>query len=209
MADVIEQHVSFIYPYEHQDLSNRLAKPSAKHLLGTDHLGRDILSRILYGARVVVMVSFGAEFITQSVGASIGISSAYYRGWVDKFLYRIVDILQSLPGLVVLITILGLFGSGLWQLIFVIGLVGAPGVSRIHRGQAITVMSSPFIESARVLGASDARIMLRHVLPNCLPLIILSSTLRLGFVVLIEASLAFLRIWTPAAIPRLGPGAQH
>jgi peptide/nickel transport system permease protein len=204
VADALEKHVPFIYPYAYQDLTNRLADPDSHHLLGTDQLGRDIFSRLIYGARVVVMVSFGAELITQSVGAGIGIFTAYHRGWVDKFAYRIVDILQALPGLVVLITVLGLFGSGLWQLVFVIGFIGAPGVSRIHRSQAISIMSSPFIESAKSIGASDLRVMVRHILPNLLPLIILSSTIRLGFVVLIEASLSFLGYGLPPPFPDWG-----
>jgi peptide/nickel transport system permease protein len=204
VADALQKSVPFIYPYSFQDLENRLQGPSSDHLLGTDQLGRDIFSRLIYGARVVVMVSFGAELITQAVGASIGIFTAYHRGWVDKFAYRFVDILQALPGLVVLITVLGLFGSGLWQLVFVIGFLGAPGVSRIHRSQAISIMSSPFIESAKSIGASDLRIMYRHILPNLLPLIILSSTVRLGFVVLLEASLSFLGYGLPPPFPDWG-----
>ncbi len=203
-ANFLEKHTSFIYPYAKQDLRARLQGPSSKHLLGTDSIGRDILSRLLYGARTAVMVSFGAVFISESIGATIGIMSGYYGGWVDKFAYRLVDVFQALPGLVVLITILGIFGSGLWQLIFVIGFVGGPPGSRTIRGQTVYVMASPFIEAARVIGASDRRIMTQYVLPNVFHLIVLQATLRLGFVVLLEASLSFLGYGLPPPFPSWG-----
>ena len=203
-ADQLESQTGFIYPYAKQDLRARLQGPSAKHLLGTDSIGRDILSRLLYGARTAVMVSFGAVLISEFIGASIGIMSGYYGGWVDKFAYRLVDVFQALPGLVVLITILGIFGSGLWQLIFVIGFVGGPPGSRTIRGQTVYIMASPFIEAARVIGASDMRVMTRYVLPNVFALIILQATLRLGFVVLLEASLSFLGYGLPPPFPSWG-----
>jgi ABC-type dipeptide/oligopeptide/nickel transport system permease subunit len=154
-ADFLEKHTGVIYPYAKQDLRARLQDPSAKHLLGTDSIGRDILSRLVYGARTAVMVSFGAVLISESIAATLGITAGYYGGVVDKFAYRIVDVFQSLPGLVVLITILGIFGSGLWEMIIVIGVLGGPGGSRTLRGQTIYVMASPYIEAARVLGAAS------------------------------------------------------
>jgi peptide/nickel transport system permease protein len=204
VADALEKHTGFIYPYAKQDLRARLQGPSGKHLLGTDSIGRDILSRLVYGARTAVMVSFGAVLISETIAASLGIMAGYYGGLVDKLAYRIVDVFQSLPGLVVLITILGIFGSGLWEMIIVIGVLGGPGGSRTLRGQTIYVMASPFIEAARVLGASDRRIMMRYVLPNIFALIILASTLRLGIVVLIEASLSFLGYGLPPPYPSWG-----
>jgi peptide/nickel transport system permease protein len=204
VADQLQKHLSWIYPYSKQDLRARLQGSSSKHLLGTDAIGRDILSRLLYGARTAVMVSFGAVFISQTIGATIGIMSGYYGSWVDKGLYRIVDVFQSLPGLVVLITILGIFGSGLWQLIIVLGVYGGPIQSRVIRGQTIYVMASPFIEAARVIGCSDRRIMWRYVLPNVFALIILSATVSLGFIVLLEASLSFLGYGLPPPFPSWG-----
>jgi peptide/nickel transport system permease protein len=204
LADQLEKHVGFIYPYAKQDLRARLQGPSSKHLLGTDSIGRDILSRLLYGARTAVMVSFGAVLISETIAAVIGIMAGYYGGVVDKFAYRIVDVFQALPGLVVLITVLGIFGSGLWQMIFAIGVIGGPPGSRVIRGQTIYVMASPFIEAARVLGASDRRIMMRYVLPNVFALVVLGSTLRLGFVVLLEASLSFLGYGLPPPFPSWG-----
>ncbi|HLF77677.1 MAG TPA: ABC transporter permease [Dehalococcoidia bacterium] len=204
LADQLESQTGIIYPYAKQDLRARLQGPSGKHLLGTDSIGRDILSRLLFGARTAVMVSFGAVLISEFIGASIGIMSGYYGGLVDKIGYRIVDVFQALPGLVVLITILGIFGSGLWQLIFVIGVVGGPPGSRTIRGQTVYIMASPFIEAARVIGASDMRVMTRYVLPNVFALIVLQATLRLGFVVLLEASLSFLGYGLPPPFPSWG-----
>jgi peptide/nickel transport system permease protein len=204
MADFLEKNTGIVYPYAKQDLRARLQSPSGDHLLGTDSIGRDILSRLVYGARTAVMVSFGAVLISETIAATLGIMAGYYGGFVDKFAYRIVDVFQSLPGLVVLITILGIFGSGLWEMIIVIGVLGGPSGSRTLRGQTIYVMASPFIEAARVLGASDRRIMLRYVLPNIFALMILASTLRLGIVVLIEASLSFLGYGLPPPYPSWG-----
>jgi peptide/nickel transport system permease protein len=203
-ADFLEKHTGIVYPYAKQNLRHRLQGPSKAHLLGTDSIGRDILSRLLYGARTAVMVSFGAVLISETIAAVIGIMAGYYGGYVDKLAYRVVDVFQALPGLVVLITVLGIFGSGLWQMIFAIGIIGGPPGSRTIRGQTIYVMASPFIEAARVLGASDRRIMMKYVLPNVFALIILGSTLRLGGVVLLEASLSFLGYGLPPPFPSWG-----
>jgi peptide/nickel transport system permease protein len=203
LADRLEKSTGIIYPYAKQDLRARLQGPSSKHLLGTDSIGRDILSRLLYGARTAVMVSFGAVFISSVMQILISIPAGYYGGWYDKIMYRLVDVMDSLPGLVILITVLGIFGSGLWQMIFAIGVLGGFG-GRTLRGQTIYLMASPFIEAARVIGASDRRIMYRYIIPNVFPLIILYSTLRLGSVVLQEASLSFLGYGLPPPFPSWG-----
>jgi peptide/nickel transport system permease protein len=192
------------FPYDRNNPRDRLQGPSSTYILGTDELGRDVFSRLIYGARVSIVVPFGAVVITELMAAMIGIASAYYGGWVDKTAQRLVDIFQALPGLVVLITVLGIFGSGLWQLIVVIGVLGGPPGSRIIRGQVLSIMASPYIEAARVIGAGDRRIMLKYLLPNVMALIILGSTLRLGVVVLIEASLSFLGYGLPPPFPSWG-----
>lgn len=204
LVDTLAEHTPFVHPYGEQDLSNRFAPRSFEHWLGTDQVGRDIFSRLLYGARVAVMVSFGAVFISEVLAVSIGLVSGYYGGVFDKTAYRIVDVFQALPGLVVLITILGLLGSGLWEMVLVIGLLGGPAGSRVFRGQTIAIMSAPFIEAARVVGASDKRIILKYLLPNVMPLLILTATVRLGGVVLIVASLSFLGYGLPPPFPDWG-----
>jgi peptide/nickel transport system permease protein len=192
------------YTYDKQSLRERLQPPSWKYKLGTDQLGRDNLSRLIYAARVSVVVPLGAVVITELIAASIGIASGYYGGWVDKIGQRLVDVFQALPGLVVMITVLGIFGSGLWQLIVIIGVLGGPPGSRIIRGQVLSIMATPFVEAARVVGANDRRIMMKYLLPNVMALIILGSTLRLGAVVLIEASLSFLGYGLPPPFPSWG-----
>ncbi len=192
------------FSYDKNHLRDRLQKPSNRYLLGTDELGRDILSRLIYGARVSIIVPFGAVLISELIASTIGIMTAYYGGWSDKIGQRVVDMFQALPGLVVLITILGIFGSGLWQLIIVIGVLGGPGGSRIIRGQVLSIMASPYIEAGRVIGAGDRHIMMKYVLPNVMALIILGSTIRLGGVVLLEASLSFLGYGLPPPFPSWG-----
>lgn len=204
VADVLRDSLPFVYAYDKGVLSERLQGPSSKHLLGTDSSGRDVFSRLLYGARVAVVVSFGALLISETIGATLGIMSGFYGGLVDKFGFRIVDMFQSLPALVLLITILSIYGSGLWQLVLVLGLVSGPAGSRVVRGQTLSIMSSPYVESARVIGASDRRIMLKYILPNVFHLIILQSTLRLGAFVLIEASLSFLGFGMKPPLPSWG-----
>ena len=204
LADVLADHTGFIYPFQKQDISHRLEGSSAKYLLGTDPIGRDVLSRLLYGARVAVVVSFATVFISQAIGTTIGVATAYYGGIVDKFIYRIVDVFQALPGLILYITILGIFGSGLWQMVMVLGVLGGPIISRAIRGQAIQVMAMPFVESAKVVGASDRRIMFRYVLPNVFALVILGATLQLGVIVLLEATLSFLGYGLPPPFPSWG-----
>jgi peptide/nickel transport system permease protein len=204
LADQLASEIPWLYNYSQQDLRARLQGSSSSHLLGTDNIGRDILSRLLYGARIAVMVAFGATFIAVTIGATIGIMSGFYMSWVDKVLYRIVDAFQALPGLVLFIVILGIFGSGLWPIVFVLGAVFGPSQSRIVRGQTLSIMATPFIEAARVVGASDRRIMTRYVLPNTFHLIVLNATFLLGLMVLVEATLSFIGYGLPPPFPSWG-----
>lgn len=192
------------YDYAQQSLRDRLQSPSGGHYLGTDQSGRDVFSRIVYGARVSVIVGFGAVAISEVIAVAIGVVSGYYLGWFDRIFQRLVDIFQSLPTLVVLITILGIFGSGLWQLVVVIGVLGGPPGSRLIRGQVISLMNRPYVEAARVLGAGHVRIMLRHLLPNVIALVIFGATLRIGSVVLAESTLSFLGYGLPPPFPSWG-----
>jgi peptide/nickel transport system permease protein len=197
-------HAVAPYDYSKQLLRHRLEGPSSAHWLGTDSNGRDQLSRIIFGARVSIVVGFGAVAISQVIASLIGVVSGYYRGWFDRIFQRLVDLFQALPGLVVLITILGLWGSGLWQLVFALGIVGGPPASRIIRSQVLTLMNRPYVEAARAEGAGSLRIMLAHVLPNVVPLIILGATVQIGAVVLAEASLSFLGYGVPPPFPSWG-----
>lgn len=203
LADVLEENVGFIHHYADADLRNRLAGSSSQHILGTDSTGRDTFSRLLYGARVAIMVSVGGMLIATVIQVLINVPAGYYMGWYDKLMYRIMDVADSLPTLIVLIVILGIWGSGLWAMLIAIGVVLGFG-GRPLRGQTIQIMTMPYIEAARACGASDARIMLRYVLPNLLPLIILYSTFRLGIIVLLEATLSFLGFGLTPPFPSWG-----
>jgi peptide/nickel transport system permease protein len=204
LADVMADNLGFVYPYDQIDVMHRLKGSSGDHLLGTDALGRDIFSRLLYGTRTAVMVAFGATLISAVLQVLINVPSGYYGGWFDKLAYRLVDVMDSLPTLVILLVVLGLSGSGLWQLIIAIGLISGLSGGRTLRGQTIQLMANPFIEGAKVVGASDRRIMMRYVIPNIMPLIILTATLRLGIIVLLEATLSFLGYGPPPPFPSWG-----
>ncbi|HZU75915.1 MAG TPA: ABC transporter permease [Dehalococcoidia bacterium] len=192
------------YSYTKQFLLDRLKGPSSRHLLGADSVGRDVLSRLIYGSRITVIVGFGAVAISETISAFIGLVSGYYGGWFDKLFQRIVDVFQALPALVVLIALLGLFGSGLWQMVIGIGLISGPPGSRLIRGQVLATVQRPFVEAARITGAGDLRIIVQHVLPNVAPLIIFSASVRIGAVILLEASLSFLGYGVPPPFPSWG-----
>jgi peptide/nickel transport system permease protein len=204
LADKLADSLAFVYRYDEIDVRHRLEGSSSAHLLGTDALGRDTLSRLLYGARTAVMVAFGATLISAVLQVLVNVPSGYYGGWYDKLAYRLVDVMDSLPTLVILLVVLGLSGSGLWELIVAIGLISGLSGGRTLRGQTIQLMANPFIEAARVVGASDRRIMMRYVIPNIMPLIILTATLRLGIIVLLEATLSFLGYGPPPPFPSWG-----
>jgi peptide/nickel transport system permease protein len=204
LADEMVKTFGFLHPHDQQDLGRRLEGSSGTYLLGTDSIGRDVLSRLLYGTRVAVMISLGATIIAVTIGAFVGIMSGFYMGWVDKALYRLVDVFQALPGLIILIVILVLFGTGLWQMVLVLGVVFGPSQSRVIRGQTLYVMATPYIEAARIVGAGDRRIMMRYVLPNVFHLVILNATFLLGLLVLVEATISFLGYGLPPPFPSWG-----
>lgn len=192
------------HSYTEQSLADRLQGPSTAHLMGTDSLGRDVFSKIVYGSRVAVVVGFGAVLVATVVGGAVAVLSGFFGGWVDKGGQRLVDVWLAFPGLVLLITLMGLMGSGVLPLIVAIGLLQAAGASRFYRAGVLSIMHSPYIEAARSVGAGNVRIMLRHVLPNIVHLMIVSATLSLGTVILIESSLSFLGYGVPPPTPSWG-----
>ena len=192
------------YTYAEQKLRHRLEGPTRAHVLGTDSVGRDVFSRLVYGARVSITVGFGAVAITGTLAATIGIISGYYGGWLDKVTQRVVDLWQALPGLIVLITILGVFGTGLVQMILAIGILGAGGASRIYRSAVLGLRQNTYIEAARTVGATDLRILLVYILPNVAPLILVLASVGLGGVILAESSLSFLGFGLPPPHPSWG-----
>lgn len=192
------------FPYAENHISDRLQGPSWEYLFGTDASGRDIFSRIVYGARVSVVVGFGSVMISVLIATTLGIVSAYYSGLVDIIIQRVVDMWLSFPGLVILISIMAVIGMGILNLTLAIGLLLAVGFSRVVRASALTVKGNLFVEAAATLGASDARIMFRHILPNVVPTVIVIATVQLGAAILIESSLSFLGYGVPPPEPSWG-----
>ncbi|HZO26587.1 MAG TPA: ABC transporter permease [Chloroflexota bacterium] len=182
----------------------RLMEPSAAHLMGTDELGRDQLSRIIYGARVSLQVGAVSVVLALLAGMLIGVVAGFYRGWLDDWLMRVVDIVFAFPGLVLAIVIAGLLGPSRTNAMIAIGIVYAPAFARVIRGSVLAVMAESYVEAARVVGASDVRIMLRHLLPNIMAPIIVLTTVYLSTAILSEASLSFLGLGTQPPEPSWG-----
>jgi peptide/nickel transport system permease protein len=182
----------------------RLMPPTMAHPMGTDELGRDQLARIIYGAQVSLQVGAISVLLALVVGVTIGIIAGFYRGWVDDWLMRLVDIVFAFPGLVLAIVIAGLLGPSRNNAMIAIGIVYAPAFARVIRGSVLSVMAESYVEAARVVGASDTRIMLRHLLPNIMAPIIVLTTVYLSTAILSEASLSFLGLGTQPPEPSWG-----
>ncbi|MFB5083622.1 ABC transporter permease [Symbiobacterium thermophilum] len=183
-----------------QDLFLKLAKPGTpfdalgegKYWLGADHLGRDVLSRVIYGARVSLLVGFVAEAIVMVIGVTMGALAGYYGGRVDRVIMRTVDVLFAFPDLLFAIAIMFALGRGLINLFIALSVVGWAGMARLTRGQVLALKEREFVEGARAAGASDARVILRHILPNALGPIIVAVTLGIPGAIMSEASLSYL-----------------
>ncbi len=175
--------------------------PSARHWLGTDFMGRDILSQLLAGTRVAFMVGVSAAFMSIVLGVSIGMVAGYAGGIVDTLLMRLAEIIMVLPTLLVVLMLSALFGKlDIWTIVLLIALFRWPGVSRVIRAQTLSLKSRPFIDAARVAGASHTRIVFRHIMPNVLPLAFLYMTFRVTAAIIIEAALAFLGFGDPSTV---------
>jgi peptide/nickel transport system permease protein len=187
-----------------QQLIDRLKGPSASHLLGTDHLGRDVLSRAIWGARVELGVGFASVAITTVVGTAIGVLAGYSGRWIDALLMRFVDVFISIPVFMLLLTIVSIYGTSATLLIVFIGISGFPGAARIVRAEVLSLAPRDFVTAARVIGASAPRIMFVHLLPNLVPIIVVSATLRVGAAILTEAGLSYFGLGVPPPSPTWG-----
>lgn len=199
-----------IAPYDPDKihLRNRLEGPSGEFWLGTDATGKDTFSRLVYGARISMMVGFGAVAIGTTGAALLGVVSGFLGGWTDKVIQRFVDAWQAMPGLIILITFLGIARrmpnvNILLAMVLAIGILSIAGSSRVIRSQVLTIKNQPFVEAARCMGAGNVRIIWTCVVPNVFPLMLVSMTVALGGVILAEASLSFLG-FGPAGEPSWG-----
>jgi peptide/nickel transport system permease protein len=180
-------------PYK-QNLNDVLAQPSREHLLGTDSLGRDTLSRIIYGARTSMLIAVITLVFAASIGMAIGLLAGYYGGWTNTIIMRFIDTLMSFPMLLLALIIAAMLGGGLKNIIIALGIGMLPGYARLMCGQVISVKENDYIYSERAIGASNMRIIFRHIFPNCLPPLIVLITMMMGLVILAEAGLSFLGI---------------
>jgi peptide/nickel transport system permease protein len=180
-------------PYE-QNLSQSLAQPSTIHLLGTDVLGRDILSRLIYGSRNSLMVGIVALGVAALFGMSLGLLAGYFTGWVNNVIMGFIDALMCFPMILLALILASLLGGGMRNVMIALGVAMMPGYARLMCGQTLSVKENDYILAGRAVGASPLRIMFRHILPNCLPSLIVLATMQIGAAILAEAGLSFLGI---------------
>lgn len=182
------------------NLRDRFSPPSPKYLLGTDDVGRDILTLIMYGGRISLLIGFLAAFFSGGIGTIIGLTAGYFGGWKEDILMRITDIVLVIPGLPLMLVLAAILGTSFWNIIFVISITGWTATARIVRAQVLSLKERAFIESSKAIGASDLRIIGVHLLPNVFPIILAQMVLGIGGAILSEASLSFLGLGDPLSI---------
>ena len=192
------------YDYAKADPNNAFLMPSAQHLMGTDDLGRDILSRVIYGGRISLLVSIVSIAIALVFGCLIGVVSGFYGGVTDGVLMRIMDVFMAIPSFLLAICISAALGSGVVNTAIAIAVGFIPSYARLMRGQVMSLRGQEFVEAARVTGAGGMRIMLLHILPNTLSTIIVDSTLRLGASIMLISSLSFIGLGVQPPTPEWG-----
>jgi peptide/nickel transport system permease protein len=186
-------------------LLDRLLPPlSAGHLLGTDPLGQDVLSRVIYGARVSLLVGFSAVAISGTLGVTLGLLSGFFGGWADAVIMRIGEVQLAFPTIILYVAVMATLGPGLEKLIAVIGVVGWVQYARIERAMTLSLREMEYVQAARALGASGGWIMLRHILPNTLGPLTVVASFGLASTMVIEASLSFLGLGVPPSVPSWG-----
>ncbi len=192
------------YPFDEVNILDRMQEPSDRYLLGTDQLGRDLLSRLIFGAQISLTVGLAATALNVLIAVLIGSISGFFGGKVDLAVQRFVDAWMAFPGLLLLLTIMSLVGRGLPQIIVVLGVTGGIGSSRIVRSAVIGVKENVYFQAAVAIGCSQARILIRHVLPNIAAPVIIIFTINIGAVIISEAALSFLGFGLPVKVPSWG-----
>jgi len=196
----------WLAPYDPGEinLQNVLAPPSWQHLCGTDQLGRDVLSRMIWGAQISLKVGFVATGIAIIIGTILGAVAGFYGGWVDASIMRFVDIMLCFPTFFLILAVIAFLEPSIWNIMIVIGLTGWMGVTRLVRADFISLKERDFVQAARVIGASDARIIFLHILPNAFASILVAATLGIAGAILTESALSFLGIGVQPPTPSRG-----
>jgi peptide/nickel transport system permease protein len=196
----------FLTPYDPaaQELARRLEGPSLAHPFGLDELGRDILSRLLHGARISLMVGVAVVSVSSVIGMLLGSIAGYFGGLVDDLISRVVDILMAFPGILLAIALVAVLGPSLTNVVLALSVIGWVGYARLVRGQALRAREFEFVQAARALGARAPRIVLRHVLPTALPSVVVQATLGMAGAIIAEAALSFLGLGVQPPTPSWG-----
>ena len=190
----------FIAPFDPDDINVKaiLIEPSWQHWMGTDGLGRDVLSRMLYGGRISLLVGLVAVGISTIIGIILGAIAGYYRGWIDTFIMRLVDVMLSIPSFFLILAVIAFLTPSIYNVMIVIGLTSWMGVTRLVRAEFLSLSGREFVQASRALGAKDTRLIFTHLLPNSLTPIIVSSVLGVAGAVLLESGLSFLGLGVQA-----------
>lgn len=186
------------------DLAGELAPPDAAHLLGRDEQGADILSRLLFGARISLLVGLSTVIVSGVVGVAVGLVAGTLGGWVEQLAMRLVDVLLAFPGLLLAIALVAVMGPGLANVVIALSVLGWTGFARLVRGQVLAVKGLDFVQAAQGLGAGPVRLMARHILPNVMAPVLVQASFAIAGAILSEASLSFLGLGVPAGTPSWG-----
>jgi peptide/nickel transport system permease protein len=192
------------YDYDETIAGARMRPPSARFWMGTDNLGRDVWTRVVFGARVSMTVGFGAVLLGTALATLIGVTSGYFAGGYDSVVQRVVDAWQAFPFLIIVLSLMAVLGPGRLNVILALGVAGAAGASRVIRSATVAIVGNPYVEGARALGCGHLRILARHVLPNVAAPIIILATIGLGSAILAESALSFLGFGVPPPYPSWG-----
>lgn len=195
-----------IAPYDPNaiNVDGVLEPPSREHLLGTDQLGRDVLSRMIWGSRISLKVGFVATGIAMLIGTVLGAVAGYYGRWIDSLIMRFVDVMLCFPAFFLILAVIALLEPSIWNIMIVIGLTGWMGITRLVRADFISLKERDFVQAARVIGATDVRIIFRHILPNAMASVLVAATLGVAGAILTESALSFLGIGVQPPTPSWG-----